>query len=76
LYNKKIDVLYNFQLILGQKQPQQAPLQIATGSQFVPKTNGCTIQLLINPGTKAAAAGPFEDCCRLSIFILFCPPNK
>ena len=69
---KQIDVLYNFQLILGQKQLQQAPLQIAAGSQFVPKTNGCTIQLPINPGTKAAAAGPFTDCCRLSI----CPQNK
>ncbi len=53
-------------------QPQQAPLQIAAGSQFVPETNRCTIQLSFNPGTKAAAAGPFTDCCRQSI----CPRNK
>ncbi len=52
-------VLYNFHLILGQKQPQQAPLQIAAGSQFVPKTNECTIQLPITPGTNAVAAHPF-----------------
>ncbi len=68
---KQIDVLYNFHLILGQKQPQQAPLQIAAGCQssshFVPQTNRCTIQLLIILGTKAAAAGPFTDCYRLSI---------
>ncbi len=73
---KQIDVLYNFQLILGQKQPQQAPLQIATGSQFVPNTNGCTIQLLILPGTKAAAAGPFTDCCRQSSLSQFVPQTN
>ena len=35
------------------------PLQIAVGCQFVPKTNGCTIQLQIIPGTNPAAAHPF-----------------
>jgi len=73
---KQMVSLYNFHLILGQNQQQQAPLQIAVGSQslssFVPKTNRCIIQLPFNPGTKPAAAGPFTDCCRLSI----CPQNK
>jgi len=59
-------VLYNFHLTLGQKQQQQARLQIAASNQFVPNTNRCSKQLLIEPGTKAATAGPFTDC-RLSL---------
>ncbi len=69
---KQIDVLYKSCLNLGQQEQHQAPLQIAAGNQFVPKTNRCIIQILVKPGTKATAPGLFTDCYRQPI----CPQTK